>query len=275
MTAIDVAAVRNRLGLTTDALAAEFNVTPAVVAAWESGRMALTAYAAEWLTWKDAMATREVALASAGMPPCQQVRVLAHAAGSGPVRSRVQGIQLVREHVATCPICTKRQAYVDAHFPPMPPAPTRGWQRVLLQLAALVRRLPPWARPAAVGGGIVFAFVAVRALLLLPTILTHPQLFIGAVVAAVVASGAGIAGGLTYSAVREPFRRLGRLGDYLTGVVCVLVYMGALALVAPLVFGEPLVKEASDIEVFVVISIVFGLLIGHFWLRPKGASGAA
>jgi hypothetical protein len=271
---VDVAAARGRLGLTTDALAAELNVTPAVVEAWESRRIGLTTYAAEWLTFKVAAAERAEALRAAGLPPCEALLALTPAAKAGTARAALRQLEVLEQHAATCPVCTARQAYVDAHFPPMPPAPLSGGQGVLVRLVGLVRRLPPWARPAAVGGGVLFAIVAVRVLFALPGAITHPRALLDAAIALGAATGAGAAGGLVYSAVRGPFRRFGRLGDYLTGVACVLAYMGALALVAPVAFGEPLVKDRSDLGVFAILSVGFGLLIGHTWFRARVAGGA-
>ena len=57
------------------------------------------------------------------------------------------------------------------------------------------------------------------------------------------------------------------VGAYLTGIVCVFAYMGALLIAAPVAFGEPLVEERSDLVVFVVVSLFFGLIMGHSWFR--------
>jgi hypothetical protein len=85
--------------------------------------------------------------------------------------------------------------------------------------------------------------------------------------ALVMATAAGAMGGLAYSAVRAPFRRLGAAGDYLTGVVVVLTYMLSLAAVAPIAFGETMIEQRSDLVIFAVISVIFGLVMGRTWFR--------
>jgi hypothetical protein len=269
---LDVASIRTRLGLSVDGLAAELNVTPAVIEAWESGRASLTPYVASWLRWKDAVADREAAFVAAGLAPCRGLGALASSSLGRGLRGATRRTIAIREHLATCPTCLARQKYADEQLPPMPPTPLRGWQRVALAITKAVQRLPSWARPAALSGGLLFALVMLRGLFLIPSAMSHPELLIGLAKAAGIATAAGVIGGLTYSAVREPLRRFGRAGDYLTGVACVLAYMGALAIGAPVLLGEPIVKQLSDLWIFGIASVVFGLLIGHFWFRPRRSS---
>ena len=101
----------------------------------------------------------------------------------------------------------------------------------------------------------------------LPFVVTRPRLLAGAIVAVLAAAGAGAAGGLAYSATRPILRRLGRPGDYLSGIVCVSSYMGAVALVAPIAFGESPIEDRTDLLVFAVVSVGFGLLVGHSWFK--------
>jgi hypothetical protein len=78
------------------------------------------------------------------------------------------------------------------------------------------------------------------------------------------------------------FRRLGRPGDYLTGIVCVVAYVVSIAVVAPVAFGETLAETKDDWLAMLVISTFFGLIVGHTWFRPdqggahrRGAAGVS
>lgn len=87
--------------------------------------------------------------------------------------------------------------------------------------------------------------------------------------AVLAAATAGAVGGLAYSLTRPFLTRLATAGDYLTGVVCVGAYLGALCALAPIAFGESITKQRSDLVILGVISLVFGLLMGHRWFRDQ------
>lgn len=106
----------------------------------------------------------------------------------------------------------------------------------------------------------------------MPLLLSAPTKFGEALVAVVTAAGAGAAGGFAYTLTRPTLQRLGRLGDYLTGIVCVFAYMGALVLVAPVAFGEGIIEDRVGLISFVVVSTFFGLVVGHTWFRRASAS---
>jgi hypothetical protein len=74
-----------------------------------------------------------------------------------------------------------------------------------------------------------------------------------------------------YAGVRGPLRRLGRVGAYLTGMLCVWTYLGALAAVAPIAFGEPMIEDGASVVIFLIAGAFFGLLVGHWWLRDDGS----
>ena len=81
----------------------------------------------------------------------------------------------------------------------------------------------------------------------------------------IAASGAGAGGGLAFSLTHPTLKRLGNVGNYLTGVVCVGAYMGALLLAAPVAFGEPLAGSRSDAVVVALVYVAFGLVVGRSW----------
>ena len=134
-------------------------------------------------------------------------------------------------------------------------------------LFAIIDRTPSWLRPALIGALLLFAIVAVRMVFALPRLLSHPAEITPLLLALGAASAAGAAGGLAYSLLGAPLRGLRVVGPYLAGVVTVIAYMGALALAAPYAFGEPLIEHRSDVGPFLVISILFGLVMGHSWFR--------
>jgi hypothetical protein len=112
------------LGLTPDALAAELNLTPAIIEAWETGRINPSRRAEQWLTWRGAMLDRDEAVSASGLPECATLRAVASAisGGDGPKTAR-QRADAVLAHLATCPTCLARKRFLDERFPPMPPPP--------------------------------------------------------------------------------------------------------------------------------------------------------
>jgi hypothetical protein len=69
----------------------------------------------------------------------------------------------------------------------------------------------------------------------------------------------------------RPLRKIGRVGDYPAGIVSVLGYMGAIAIVSELLFHEPIIEGSSGLIIFLVVSVFFGLLVGHWWFRELEA----
>ena len=78
------------------------------------------------------------------------------------------------------------------------------------------------------------------------------------------AAGAGAAAGLAYSLVRPTLRTRGVVGAYLTGIVCVFAYMGALAIA---VSDIGMFEDRSGVVIFTLVSLFFGLVMGHTWFR--------
>jgi hypothetical protein len=128
-----------------------------------------------------------------------------------------------------------------------------------------------WARPAAIGAIALSGITMVRALFALPLLMSHSEKVGEAPVAVVAPAAAGAAGGAVYSLTRPTLRKLGRPGGYLTGIVCVYAYMGALALAAPYAFGEKVINDRTDLAAFAIISAFFGLLVGHSRFGKRAA----
>ena len=263
MTAAELVAARKALGLTDIDLALELSVTPDVVRAWETGSSRIPRRRAEHIQWLVAAAERKAALRASGLPECEWIR----AQNERPLPSNADAIheriQAVKAHALTCPVCKARERYIEKHFGPMPAFPQPGWIRIF----GWFERVPAWARPAVVGALVLGAIVSVRILFALPVLFSSPGVLGGALLAVGAAAGAGAFGGIAFSLTRPVLRKLGRPGDYLTGIVCVFAYMGALAVAAPNAFGEPLIHDSSEWVIFSIVSLFFGLVIGHSWFR--------
>jgi hypothetical protein len=124
--------------------------------------------------------------------------------------------------------------------------------------------------PPLFGAVALFAVVAVRMLLNLSSILQNPLLRAQAPVALTAVTAAGFLAGVAYVALGRPARRVPLIGPYLAGVITIAAYMGAVLFASPFISQEPLVKGRSDLVIFAVVTVFFGLFAGHSWFRDKG-----
>lgn len=268
MTAAEFNAARRALGQTDDQLAAELDVTPGVVRAWAAGSTRIPRRCAEQIRWLEALAERDAALRASGLPDCEWMREEEERPLPSDTDALLQRAKAMTAHAQACPVCTARERYAREHCSSMPALPQPGWMRIL----GWVERVPAWARPAAVGALLLGAIVSLRILFALPFLFSAPAKMGAALVAVLSAAGAGAAGGASYSLTRPTLRKLRRPGDYLTGIVCVFAYMGSLALVAPYAFGERLIDDRAGWVIFSIVSIFFGLVVGHSWFRETAES---
>jgi hypothetical protein len=268
MTSSEFRRARAILGLSDDSLAAELAVTPAVIRAWDAGATAIPKRYGQHLTWLAARAERDAALSVSGLPVCAWMTSRPQPRPDAKSAEIAAELSLLADHARACPVCLARDRYVAERFGPMPEPPAPAWTRV----AAWVAQLPPWARPPVLGAAFIGALVALRLIFALPALAAHPGRLAEAFGALLVAASAGAFGGLAFSLTRPSFLRLGRIGDYLSGVVCVSAYACALVLVAPYAFGDPIVTKPVHWMGVAVVALVFGLVIGHSWLRPTTAS---
>lgn len=208
MTADDVIAARRTLGLTPDALAAELGLTPAVVAAWEAGAVAVPRRFARDLAWRLAAAEREAALAASGLPECAWVGAWASAPAASAAKAQLARLEALQAHAAACPECRAREAYVADRFPAMPAPPVAGWVAALGWVSERVDRLPPWLRPAANGALLFLALTAVRVLLGLPRLAAAPNGWLVALQALAAGAAIGAVLGSVVGAVRYARARL-------------------------------------------------------------------
>jgi hypothetical protein len=121
--------------------------------------------------------------------------------------------------------------------------------------------------PPLFGGLALFAVVAIRMLLNLSSIMQSPLLRAQAPVALAAVTAAGFLAGVAYVALDRPARRVPLIGPYLAGVITIAAYMGAVVVASPFISDEPLMKERSDLVIFAIVTVFFGLFAGHSWFR--------
>ena len=130
-----------------------------------------------------------------------------------------------------------------------------------------IERLPPWARPAAIGALVLAAMTSLRVILLMPSLLSTPARVGEALLIVIAASASGAAAGFGYSLTRPTLKRLGRPGDYLSGIVCMLVLAGSVLLIGSILPGEPLI--AGGVYAVLIGAALFGLILGHVAFRKS------
>lgn len=254
-------AARRMIGKTDTELAAVLRVKPEVLLRWEAGTASIPRRKAAWVARFAAEARREVVLRSSGLPECDWMTHLRSAMEAGDAATALPDPEEIRTHLETCRTCLDRQRYADQHAGPLPPMP----RSLLLATFEAVERIPPFIRPAAFGAFMLGAWLVVPALLLAPFVVRSLSDAGQGLLVVAAAIGAGAAGGLAYSLVHPITTKLGVFGPYLTGVACVAAYMGVLAAVGPSMLGDSGITDQSDAVVFAIITLFFGLVVGHFW----------
>lgn len=264
MNAVEFRETSRALDLSDDELAEDFGVSRDVIRGWAAGHIQVPLPVAKELAWRIEIHRREAALTAAGLEECPWVTAHAEAlltrALAGP--SALERHQQEAEaHAAGCALCAARERYEREHLgpPPLPPN-TPAWLRPILW----IERIPAWARPAVMAAFLLGIVVLVRIAFNLPDVLATPGGREDALVAVLAAAGAGAAAGLAYSLLRRALRTRGTIGAYATGIVCMFVYMGAFALAFP---ELGVFEERSGMLSFAVVSLFFGLVVGHSWFR--------
>lgn len=133
-------------------------------------------------------------------------------------------------------------------------------------------RLPEWSRPAVAGGTLVFAIMVPRVLWALPELFSARASLGELALALGAGTGAGVCGGLIHGLTRPALRRLGRAGDYLSGVAILHGYLLSLLFASPYVFERSaLPDDARGWGIWIGLITVLGLVAGHSWF--SGADG--
>lgn len=166
----------------------------------------------------------------------------------------------LEQHTAACERCIAREQWLAVRFGPLPPPPQTRLQRLAGPKLRWVYERPLWVRASLLGalGGVMLA--GIRMLFVLVTRRPSVALYLSVAKALAIAAWMGAAGGLVYSAVRAPLRRLRRAGDYLTGVAVVAGAFLALAIPGALFFGA--FHERSAWVAGCVVTVLCGLFVG-------------
>ena len=271
MTAAELSAARETIGLTPEQLAAELGVAPRTYAAWESGTAAIPARHARDVAYRAAITEREDALNASGLPECEWVAAWHEAPQPRKTEEQLARFEALSAHMKSCPQCIAREQFVTERFGPLPEPPMPAWMRLTGRLGDAVDKLPAWARPAIWGALVVGGMTALRMLVAVRSLVQDPSraLLMLGVLAAAMAAGA--VGGLVYSFAGRPLRHIPRVGPYLAGIVTVAGYMGAIVLGAALA-GQPMMNGGAGLVAFVVVTALFGVVVGHLFFRGRPAA---
>ena len=242
-------------------LTEELAVTPVVLSEWEAGTSRVPARHARKLRWLMAVEERHAALRASDLGECPWVVAWEADDSDRADEEILRRLKQLQAHAENCPTCVARERFITERFGPIPDYPHEGFMRVF----AWVAGLPTWARPAVGGAMIVGAMVVARAVFMAPQLFAEPGGLLQLLGIIVAAGVAGACGGAAYSLAFPVLGKLGRTGDYLTGIVCVTAYMLGIGLIAQLVLGETLLGDDVAMVAMAIGTVVFGVGIGHMW----------
>ena len=267
MTAEDLAHARALLGLSPAELAAEMGLTEHVVRAWEDGSLRIPREYALQIAFRAAIAERQAALASSGLPECAWVARWMDGTARGP--GERAHFEALRRHAAACPACTARARFIETNFPPMPELPVPAPIRIVRMARTWLERRPPWLRAVVVGAAVTGLFTVLRLAGMVINDVAPPPADALLFLLGGILGGAylGAVAATAYMIVRDPLRRLGRMGDYLAGILCTWVFLLAALIPVQLITGRPAFATPGDAVVVALGGALIGTMIGHLWFR--------
>jgi hypothetical protein len=269
MTAEDLARARALLGLSPAELAAEMGLTEHVVRAWEDGSLRIPREYALQIAFRAAIAERQAALASSGLPECAWVARWMESTPRGPgERSHFEAL---RRHAATCSACTARARFIETNFPPMPELPVPAPVRAMRAAGKWLEKRPPWLRAVVVGAAVTGVFTLLRlAGMVIAGVAPGPvDAFLFLLGGILGGAYLGAVAAIAYAIVRDPLRRLGRAGDYLAGILCTWVFLLAALIPVQLLTGRPAFATPGDAAMVAVGGALIGTMIAHLWFRRR------
>jgi hypothetical protein len=220
---------------------------------------------------------RDEALAQSGLPACSWMARWAEEEPPFDAKAdqHMAHLRRAEDHVKSCATCQAREQFVRERFPDMPQPPVAGWVRVIGAVAAWIEARPEWLRPACYGAAVLAAMTLLRAAFILLGRARDPRAILMALGAVVAAALAGAGGGLVYSFLGRPLRRIPIVGPYLAGIIAVAGYIGCIVALMAALGQDELTKGGigTSLVVFGIMSILAGLIVGHQWLRPDKVDG--
>ena len=273
MTSEEFNSARRLLGESYDQFASNCGVTPDVLRAWSQGTARIPRLHAKYIRFLVAAKEREVAVQSSGLPECDWLLAHGNTAATDTRDEVIRNAESNRQHAAQCATCQARLTFITERFGPMPafPLPRGLW---LLRPLEWVEHLPAIARPAVIGAALIATHVLLGVIFFLPRFIRAPSELATAGIGLLTAAVGGAIGGFAYSLTRPTFKRLGRSGDYLTGIVCAFAYMASLALAVPVAVGGLRIEGRTGWVIMAIMSIVFGVLITAY-VRSESARSAS
>ena len=142
MTAEEFVAVRKRLNMSGEDVAAEFNLTPAIVNAWERGSLRGPRNVAQQLQWRDAIEEQRKVLSASGLPECADAVELERATVGKEADALIASWDAFATHAAACPRCQARDEYLKQYGPAVPELPMPRLFRLFAWVTASAERLP-------------------------------------------------------------------------------------------------------------------------------------
>jgi hypothetical protein len=135
-----------------------------------------------------------------------------------------------------------------------------------------LERLAPVPQAAVLGACLIFGIVAIRMLFAFPVVFGSWRSTGIALGVLAVATTAGALGGVAYGVLGYRARRVPRIGPYLAGIVVVFAYV--LPLLFAFSFEVPeLVRTVHGWVITLVVSLFFGVIVGHSWFREPSPRG--
>ena len=208
MDAAELCRARDLLGYDDAKLAADLGLPPNVVTSWSSGRAKVPHHIARDLRWRAALIDQDRMLAESGLPACEWVNAFEAQPLPEKLKARVKRLEELNDHSRGCPTCLAREAYVEAHCPPLPERPLPLWIKGANLLVSLAERLPKWAQPSVYVGAAFGAYSLFRLVFFVPRIAAHPREGLTALTGLLLSITIGAALGALYGGGKHLWARV-------------------------------------------------------------------
>ena len=140
---------------------------------------------------------------------------------------------------------------------------------MFMRLVETFAKLPRWLQPMVFGATLLFVVVAGRMVFELPEAFASGASFGEAAVVLLAATLAGGIGGLGYTLLGVPARKIPEVGSYAAGLIVVTCYMVPLLLFEHFFSEDPIIDSALGVACAIIVTIIFGLVMGHTWFEEE------